>query len=148
MATLIKRRVFRFQQLAALLLSTIALSTPAAALTDKVHTPNPPPPSDQPEPIDFYQLFPELLDQVDTRRNYLSDKFVTFANGIDRFFGNERDFQESNKSVLQVDLTRVSGYNGDHNFILSARAKLSLPNTERRLHLLVETDPEQNVTGN
>jgi hypothetical protein len=95
----------------------------------------------QPEPQ------PELLDVIDAPREYLSEKFVSFANDIDRFFGGDRNFQESNQSVFQMDITRVSGYAGDNNFEFSGRAKLHLPTTERRLHVLVETDPEQNVTG-
>jgi hypothetical protein len=105
------------------------------------------PASTQQEPIDFYKLFPELLDKVDEPRNYLSERFVILAANIDRFFGSERDFQESNKSVFQLDLSRTAGYHGDHSFVFSGRAKLSLPNTEKRLRVLVETDPEQNVTG-
>ncbi|MGB8076990.1 MAG: hypothetical protein WCF09_03835 [Gallionella sp.] len=31
--------------------------------------------------------------------------------------------------------------------MLSARANVNLPSTERRLHLLVESDPDQNITG-
>jgi len=90
---------------------------------------------------------PGLLDNVDAPRDYLSEKFVGFASYMDRFFGDDRNYQESNKTVVQMDLTRVTGYGGDNQFILSARAKLIMPMTERKLNLLVETDPEQNITG-
>lgn len=87
------------------------------------------------------------LDVLDEPRDYLSKKFVGMVTGIDRFFGDERDFQENNKSVLQLDLTRVSGYGGDKNVLLSGRAKVELPSTEKRLHLLIESDPDKNVSG-
>lgn len=90
---------------------------------------------------------PEILDVVDAPREYLSEKFVSFASDIDRYFGGDRNFQESNQSVFQMDITRVSGYAGDNSVEFSGRAKLHLPTTEKRLHLLVETDPEQNVTS-
>ncbi|MEO8331649.1 MAG: hypothetical protein ABI479_04395 [Gallionella sp.] len=90
---------------------------------------------------------PILFDVVDAPRDYLAEKFVSFAADIDRFFGDNRNYQESNKSVLQIDLSRVAGYGGGRNFVLSGRAKLHLPTTEQRLHLLLETDPEKNVTG-
>lgn len=90
---------------------------------------------------------PELLDLADAPREFLSEKFVNLANEIDRFFGGDRNFQESNQSVFQMDITRVSGYAGNNKLEFSGRAKLHLPTTEKRLHLLVETDADQNVTG-
>jgi hypothetical protein len=93
---------------------------------------------------------PELsdsLDYIDAPRNYLSGKIISFATDIDRFFGNDRNYQESNKSVVQVALGRTSGYGGDGKLVLAARANLNLPSTEKRLHLLVESNPDQNITG-
>ena len=89
----------------------------------------------------------EYIYSIDAPRDYLSRKFVTFASEIDRFFGDDRNFQESNQSVFQLDLTRVEVTGGDRKFVLSGRAKLHLPVAEERLHLLVESNPEQNVTG-
>jgi hypothetical protein len=41
----------------------------------------------------------------------------------------------------------VAGYGGDRKFVLSAKAKLNLPSTEKRFHLLLESNPDQNITG-
>jgi hypothetical protein len=78
-------------------------------------------------------------------RDYLSGRITNLASDIDRFFGGDRHFQESNPSVIQMNLTRTSGYGGDRKLELAARANLRLPVTEGRLRLLVETDPEQNA---
>ena len=86
------------------------------------------------------------LDVMDAPRDYLSEQFTGFVGRVDRFFGDDRHFQESNKSVLQLDLTRVTGYNGDGLYVLSGRAKLDLPNTEERLHLTIESDADQNLS--
>ncbi len=91
---------------------------------------------------------PSFFDPVNAPRDYLSEKFVSFASGIDRFFGDDRDFQETNKSVLQMNLSEVLESDGQRKFALRGRAKLSLPAAQRRLHLLLETDPEKNITGN
>ncbi len=88
----------------------------------------------------------DLFSSIDAPRDYLSEKLVSFASNIDRFFGDDRHYQESNKSVFQLDLAKVAGYGGDRRFSLSGKANLNLPATEGRLHLLLETDPEQNVT--
>ncbi|MBA4381126.1 MAG: hypothetical protein C0406_01045 [Sideroxydans sp.] len=86
------------------------------------------------------------LDVMDVPRDYVSEQFTGFVGRVDRFFGDDRHFQESNKSVLQLDLTRVTGYNGDGLYVLSGRAKLDLPNTEERLHLTIESDADQNLS--
>lgn len=88
-----------------------------------------------------------LLSSMDASRNYWSEKVIGFATDIDRFFGDERNYQETNNSVMQLDLDRVTGYTGDRKFSLSARANLSLPATEKRLHLLLESNPDQNIEG-
>ena len=107
-------------------------------------------PADQAEQSDLFDpvfFDPAFFDPVDAQRDYLSGKIISFASSIDRFFGDDRNYQESNKSVLQIDLIRVSGYGGDGKLVLSGRANLNLPSTEKRLHLLVESNPDQNTTG-
>ncbi len=88
-----------------------------------------------------------LLSSMDAPRDYLSGKIISFATSIDRFFGDERNYQETNNSVMQLDLDRTGGYGGDRKFALSARANLNLPATEKRFHLLLESNPDQNIAG-
>src|SRR5665647_209986 len=90
---------------------------------------------------------PGIFASMDAPRDYLSGKIVSFATDIDRFFGNDRNYQESNKSVVQLDLARATGYGGDRKLVLSARANLNLPSMEKKLHLLIESNPDQNITG-
>lgn len=87
----------------------------------------------------------DMLDTIDVPRDYLSAQIASFANYIDRFFGGDRHYQESNQSVVQLDLTRATGYGADRKYDLTARVNLRLPATEGRLHLLLESDPEQNT---
>lgn len=46
---------------------------------------------------------------------------------------------------MQIDLIRVFGYGGEPKFVWSGRAKVRLPIAEKKLHLIVETDPDKNV---
>jgi hypothetical protein len=103
--------------------------------------PSLPPPDPEPEPLG------DIISVADAPRDYLAEKFVGFVNSVDRFFGEDRNFQESNDSVLQFDITRVTGYGGQRQFVYTGRAKVRLPNTERRLHLLIETDPDKNINN-
>ena len=95
---------------------------------------------------------PVLLDQgsseVDATHDFVSQHFLDLVQGIDRFFGDERNFQESNRSVLQLDVNELMQPDGQRKASLKGRAKLHLPATEQRFHLLLESDPEQNTTGN
>jgi len=77
----------------------------------------------------------------------MSGKITSFASYIDRFFGGDRHFQESNGTVMQLDLSKLNGYGSDHKVDLAARVNLRLPVTEGRLHLLIETDPEKNINA-
>ena len=88
-----------------------------------------------------------ILVSMDASRDYLSGKITGFAAAMDRFFGNDRNYQETNKSVVQLDLSRATGYGGDRKLVLSARANLNLPSTEKKLHLLIESNPDQNFSG-
>jgi len=87
------------------------------------------------------------MEQADATRDFASRNFMRLVTGIDRFFGDEREFQESNRSVLQLDLNERLQPDGRRTASLSGRAKLHLPMTEHRLHLLLESDPEQNTSG-
>ncbi len=90
----------------------------------------------------------EAVSTLDATHNFLAQEFVGMVGDIDRFFGDDRNYQESNQSVLQLDVSRVSGYGGNNQLTLSGRAKVNLPNTEQRLHLLIESDPDKNIGGN
>lgn len=88
----------------------------------------------------------EYFNSMEVRRDYLSGKITSFASYVDRFFGGDRHYQESNQSVFKLVLTRVDGYGGNKKFELAARMSLRLPITEGKLRLLLETDPEKNIT--
>ena len=128
----------RRQQKSGWLLVAVLLSMPVYA--EEV----PPETSAKESPAPLIPL--PSLDTMDAPRDYLSGQFTGLIGKVDRFFGDDRHYQESNASVLQLDLTRVTGYNGDGMYVLSGRAKLDLPNTEERLHLTIESDPDQNLS--
>lgn len=117
------------------LLSLAALiAFPVSAFGDDFVGPPVPPP------------LPDRKNKLDSSRDYLSGEFVDFVSYIDRFFGSDRNYQDANDSVMQVDIMRVSGYGGDRSFVWSARANVHLPIAEKKLHLLLETDPDKNAT--
>lgn len=93
------------------------------------------------------ELLPGSLDNFDAPRNYVSEKFIGFVTEVDRFFGGERNFQETNSSVVQLEWLRMVGPGTNDNAVLAGRVKVTLPETEKRMHLLLETDPDKQATS-
>ena len=101
-----------------------------------------------PETIKLEPVEPDIyIYPIDAPREYLSEKFVSLVSSIDYFFGDDRNYQESNNSVFQINMTRLLGGDGEQKFVLSGRAKVHLPNTKKRLNFLLEADPEQNISS-
>jgi len=157
----IARKFIRFPRLLSGLLLGITLQFPpdlfgdelAASQVPQTGTLETQPAPQKPQPV---LLTPETapktatsdkFDSMEPSRDYLSGKVTSFASYIDRFFGGDRHFQESNDTVMQLDLSKLNGYGSDHKIDLAARVNLRLPVTEGRLHLLLETDPENNINA-
>jgi hypothetical protein len=115
-------------------LAGMTLATAPVALADE--------PS--PEPVEEEE---SVFDFLNPAHEYWSARVADYAGRMDRFFGDDRNFLESNESVVQLDLVQSLKEGGDRDLRFSGRAKLSLPATKKRLHLLVETDPEEIATG-
>jgi hypothetical protein len=131
--------------------SVEAASAPSAAIA--IQSAPAPATSQVDVPSDESPLQPGLID---SSRDYVSDKFVSFARYIDDFFGSDRSFQENNKSVLQFDVGQIFERGGSSNIALSYKAKFHLPGLQdrlyqyqKKLHVLLESNPDknQNLTG-
>ncbi len=127
--------VARFLSLGAFLL------VPLLALGDELVGP-PPQFVGPPEPPTVAET---VLSALDAPRDYLSEELVGFVKDVDQFFGDDRHYQETNDSVFQLDTTRVMGYGGEHSFVVSARANVHLPLAEKKLHVLLETNPDRSA---
>lgn len=80
---------------------------------------------------------------MDPTRNYLSGKLESWAKSTDSFFGDYRNYQESNDSVVQVNVTQVRGDQGVSALEYAFNLKFSLPNTEKKMQFLIETNPDE-----
>ena len=93
----------------------------------------------------FYSEEPSYFDWLDKPRDYLSERFVSLSNRVDRFFTDERVFQESRTSYLRFYGDLVLKKSGSSDFNPQLQAKVILPALEKRLHILLESD--SNITG-
>ncbi len=99
------------------------------------------PPEFPPEPPP--EDLPPKPSPIDLQHDYVSDKLVGFASSIDRFFGTDRNFQETNKSVFQLDVIHTMQESVTPNIGLAYKAKFDLPNAQQHLRLMLETNPDQ-----
>jgi hypothetical protein len=90
---------------------------------------------------------PSVLAVIDSERDYLSEKIVSYTKNIDQFFGDERYFQENNNSVIQLDLNETIGESGVRNFLFEGKAKLDFPAATRRFQFVLESNSEKKTTG-
>lgn len=88
-----------------------------------------------------------LLEPLDAPRNFVARGLVGVVSDIDKFFGDTRNYQESNNSLVQLDVHRLLGFGGEPNFIWTGRVKVDLPNTEKRLHFVLESNPDKNLNS-
>lgn len=85
---------------------------------------------------------------IDPTRDYLSGGLENWAKSIDSFFGDYRNYQESNDSVIQIHATQVLGSGGLSTREYGFDLKISLPNTEKKMQFLIETNPEEKTAEN
>jgi len=85
-----------------------------------------------------------LLEPLDNTRNLVSQQVTDFANWLDNFFGDDRIYDESQNSRLKLNLLQINEDGYQPRFEANLQGKLTLPNTQKRLKVLFESDPGDN----
>jgi len=88
-----------------------------------------------------------LLGPLDSSRNAVSYQVTEFANWLDNFFGDDRIYDESQNSHLKLNLLHINEEGYQPRYEANLQGKLTLPNTQKRLELLFESDPEENTSA-
>ena len=88
-----------------------------------------------------------LLEPLDSARNTVSYQVTEFANWLDNFFGDDRIYDESQSSHLKLNLLKINEEGYQPRYEANLQGKLTLPNTQKRLELLFESDPEENANA-
>ncbi len=88
----------------------------------------------------------QLLAPLDKTRDAVSSGVTYFANWLDNFFGDDRIFEESQNSHLKLNLIEINEEGHEPRFEASLQGKLTLPNTQKRLKVLFESDPGEDVS--
>jgi len=86
---------------------------------------------------------PSIFETIEAPRDYLSERIVAYTKKVDEFFGDERHFQESNKSVIQLGLNGGRASGGGRSVGMDFKAKLDFPAAQKRFQFVLEVSPEK-----
>lgn len=100
----------------------------------------PAPASGDPEPPE-----PDV-PALDEAHEAVSRRVEAISLWLDRFFAGDRIYQEATGTYARIGTYVRLGESGDSTVGGDLRAKLDLPNTEQRLQLLLEGEPDDEPT--
>lgn len=90
----------------------------------------------------------QMLGRADGMHEYVSGGLESAAQSVDLFFAEDNVFEESTKSYIRMGLDSVWRENEGVGFKGKVKLKIDLPNTKKRLRLLIESEGERGGTEN
>lgn len=88
-----------------------------------------------------------LTHLLDDHREYFANQFQVLTNSIDRYMAQKHyDGKRQNESYFILDAEANFNEIGRHEFNLRGKAKADLSSTERRLKLIFESQPEEDLS--
>jgi hypothetical protein len=87
-----------------------------------------------------------VMASFEDNHQAISKRVVRFANWLDNFFGDSRIDDESQDSRLRLNLLEINEKGAEPRFEARVQGKLSLPNTQKRLKILFESDPSDSAS--
>lgn len=91
------------------------------------------------------EISPGWLSLVDRTHEDLSTHLETLVKRVDSFFANDRAFEEATESYMRLRLDFLMDNNNGTEFKADVAIKIDLPQTEQRLKLLIESDPQEDI---
>lgn len=88
-----------------------------------------------------------MISPLDSSRDVVAKKVIDFANWLDNFFGDERIYDESQTSHLKLNLLYITEDDNKPRYKINLQGKLNLPHTQKRLKLLLESDPPEDAAA-
>ena len=89
-----------------------------------------------------YELLEESLNFATKARDLLSEQVISISDNIDAFIGSERASDEINGSHLRIQQSNTVYKDGSIEHNATAKFKLDLPRTNKRLSLVIESDTD------
>ena len=80
---------------------------------------------------------------LDPQYEYVSDYLRRFTTSVDQFFANTEKPDAVTGSYIQLTFDTLWNEGGDINFDPNIRFRAHLPQTQKKLKLIIESDPEE-----
>ncbi len=95
---------------------------------------------------DVPSVFDTVLSRADGAHEYVSTGLEATAKSLDGFFAEDSAFEEATNTYLRLNFDSVFKEYEGMGFAGDARLKVDLPNTKKRLKLLIESDAQRGDT--
>ncbi|MDT8385267.1 MAG: hypothetical protein RRB22_12720 [Gammaproteobacteria bacterium] len=86
-----------------------------------------------------------MLEPLDVYQDAAAEGVTQLANWLDNFFANDLVYDEHQKSHVKLNLVQVTEEGYEPRYEVNLQGKLTLPDTEDRLKILLENDPEEDA---
>lgn len=86
-----------------------------------------------------------MLEPLNEYRDTAAEGVTQLANWLDNFFANDLVYDEKQKSHIKLNLLQISEEGYEPRYEANLQGKLTLPDTEDRLKILLESDPEEDA---
>jgi len=86
-----------------------------------------------------------LLSIVDKTHDNISRRLEAAVRGADTFFATDNVFEDTNASYARIPMDLIVEDDGNVTFKVRVKGKLSLPNTQKRLKLLIESGTTESI---
>lgn len=84
-----------------------------------------------------------VLTPLDKPRDVISNQVVRFADWIDTFFAGDRAYDELQDSHVKIYILQTHFEHDKPVYETTLKAKLTLPRTQKRLKLLIESEEDE-----
>lgn len=88
------------------------------------------------------------FQKLDVAQSYLSRNIESLSRSIDAFFGDDRIYEEESGTYLQFRGSTIYREDGAVDFDSQFRGRIDLPNLEKKLALIIESDADSTIAQN
>jgi hypothetical protein len=91
-------------------------------------------------------LFDRWFDKFENMRDQTSHHYMSMARSIDSYFSGEKIEDSTNGSYVKMELQDTFYKNGARDNGVSLNAKLDLPDTQKHLKFIFDSNPDEDKT--
>ena len=91
-------------------------------------------------------VYKRWFDSFVDMRDKTSTHYMSMVHSLDQYFSGEAIEDSDNDSYVKLNIEQTFYKGGENSDGIGISARVELPNTEKHLHLIFSSDPEENKT--